>query len=326
MTPAAAPAPGPCRLQASAPSGASLAAHPDGRGARRRSALRSPRPPAATEGDVTGTSSWHEAVRPRRIPFWLRVDPRPADASPRPVSSRPASTRGIPAAAQSRVSRYRYPRARGQRRRAPPSPDRSRSSASCSTSPSQNFGVVVVSRARGRDGSSRASSPATTRTGSPATQRCRSCSTRTSPASVSAVLAAGACQAAPGHYDIVFDSRTAAGAGKFTFRFWVNDVDAAAPSGCCAPRRPRDDPVIVRVATAGRASTRAPPSRRSTARRRFTFSGSALRSTRAGSTRDATGFTSRSRTTRRRGTWRTSRAVLPEHPPPHRVVHRHPVP
>ena len=38
------------------------------------------------------------------------------------------------------------------------------------------------------------------------------------------VLAAGALSPAPGPYAIVFDSATRAGAGAFTFRFWVNDV------------------------------------------------------------------------------------------------------
>jgi len=38
------------------------------------------------------------------------------------------------------------------------------------------------------------------------------------------VLAAGALSPAPGSYAIVFDSATRAGAGAFTFRFWVNDV------------------------------------------------------------------------------------------------------
>jgi hypothetical protein len=38
------------------------------------------------------------------------------------------------------------------------------------------------------------------------------------------VLAAGALSPAPGRYAIVFDSATPAGAGRFTFRFWVNDV------------------------------------------------------------------------------------------------------
>ena len=36
--------------------------------------------------------------------------------------------------------------------------------------------------------------------------------------------ASGALRPAPGRYDIVFDSPGAATAGRFTFRYWVNDV------------------------------------------------------------------------------------------------------
>ncbi len=38
------------------------------------------------------------------------------------------------------------------------------------------------------------------------------------------VLAAGAVRPAPGTFDVVFDSPTPAGAGSFSFRFWVDDV------------------------------------------------------------------------------------------------------
>src|SRR4029077_6925088 len=38
------------------------------------------------------------------------------------------------------------------------------------------------------------------------------------------VLAAGAVRPPAGTYDVVFDSRTKAGAGSFTFRFWLDDV------------------------------------------------------------------------------------------------------
>ena len=37
------------------------------------------------------------------------------------------------------------------------------------------------------------------------------------------VLAAGTILPAAGQYDVVFDSPSAARAGAFTFRFWVND-------------------------------------------------------------------------------------------------------
>jgi hypothetical protein len=35
---------------------------------------------------------------------------------------------------------------------------------------------------------------------------------------------AGAVLPAPGDYDVVFDSGTVAGAGAFTFRFWIGDT------------------------------------------------------------------------------------------------------
>ncbi|MGZ8688689.1 MAG: hypothetical protein ACXWZP_09710, partial [Gaiellaceae bacterium] len=42
------------------------------------------------------------------------------------------------------------------------------------------------------------------------------------------VLAAGAVRPLPGSYDIVFDSPGAAGAGAYTFRYWLNDVTRPA--------------------------------------------------------------------------------------------------
>jgi hypothetical protein len=38
------------------------------------------------------------------------------------------------------------------------------------------------------------------------------------------VLAAGALSPVPGDYAVVFDSATRSGAGRFAFRYWVNDV------------------------------------------------------------------------------------------------------
>jgi hypothetical protein len=38
------------------------------------------------------------------------------------------------------------------------------------------------------------------------------------------VLAAGALSPVPGDYAVVFDSASRAGAGSFSFRYWVNDV------------------------------------------------------------------------------------------------------
>jgi hypothetical protein len=64
------------------------------------------------------------------------------------------------------------------------------------------------------------------------------------------VPAAGALRPAPGVYDIVFDSPTAAGAGSFRFRFWTNDV---APPKAAVVRRSvrKGDPIRLRVTDAG---------------------------------------------------------------------------
>jgi subtilisin family serine protease len=63
-------------------------------------------------------------------------------------------------------------------------------------------------------------------------------------------LAAGAITPMPGSYAVVFDSPTRAGAGAFTFRFWVDDT--APPSVRLATRSVRAGlPLRVRVRDAG---------------------------------------------------------------------------
>ncbi len=65
------------------------------------------------------------------------------------------------------------------------------------------------------------------------------------------VLAAAALSPLPGEFAVVFDSATRAGAGRFAFRFWVNDV---TPPTLRAPVRVvrRGDPI--RVAAIDRQS------------------------------------------------------------------------
>jgi subtilisin family serine protease len=64
------------------------------------------------------------------------------------------------------------------------------------------------------------------------------------------VLAAAALSPRPGEYGIVFDSPRASGAGKFTFRYWVNDV--TPPTVRLRTRSvQRGDPVRLRVTDAG---------------------------------------------------------------------------
>ena len=89
--------------------------------------------------------------------------------------------------------------------------------------PVANFGVVITSRARGVAVEPRVvvAGDESRLTGYPAL-----------PFNLNPYLeafgertpVAGAIRPLAGRYDVVFDSRTAAGAGAFTFRFWVDDV------------------------------------------------------------------------------------------------------
>ena len=64
------------------------------------------------------------------------------------------------------------------------------------------------------------------------------------------VLVAGALRPRPGSYDIVFDSPTTAGAGAYSFRFWVDDTRPPTVKIVQARVR-RSAPVLVRVTDAG---------------------------------------------------------------------------
>ncbi len=103
------------------------------------------------------------------------------------------------------------------------SPARKSSTASASVEVSRTSASSSLD-ADAEAASSRGSSPTSTRTGSPATRGFRSRRTRTCPRSSHPAPVAGALSPAPGDYAAVFDSPTRAGAGSFTFRYWVNDV------------------------------------------------------------------------------------------------------
>ena len=64
------------------------------------------------------------------------------------------------------------------------------------------------------------------------------------------MLAAGTILPAAGAYDVVFDSPSAARAGAFTFRYWINDVDAARADAADADREARR-PIVVAASDRG---------------------------------------------------------------------------
>jgi subtilisin family serine protease len=206
--------------------------------------------PSAGQGELSGYITLRNGVAERHVPFWARVSSA-ALAGQRPLALsgkdrvRSGTTQGRPAL----VTHYRYPedpsglgvntllagpelvyRIRIDRRIA-------------------NLGVVVTSR-----------SP----------------STRVEPRIVSGldenrltgvtalplianpylelygarILVAGALSPRPGEYSVVFDSPTKSGAGRFTFRYWVNDV--TPPTARLRSRAvPLATPVVISVSDAG---------------------------------------------------------------------------
>jgi hypothetical protein len=181
-------------------------------------------PPSARQGDVSGYIVLRRGDDARRIPFWGRVSV-PALAQHRPgialkrVGLHRATTAGRP----SLVTRFRYPEnptglgvttmLRG--------PElvylvgMGRGIA--------NFGVVITQRSPGTRVEPRVVEgfDENRLTGYAALPVAHNPYLHTFQ---EPVLAAGALSPAPGAYTIVFDSATSAGAGQFTFHFWVNDV------------------------------------------------------------------------------------------------------
>src|SRR4051794_28832700 len=165
-------------------------------------------------GDVSGFVVLAHGADTRRIPFWFSVSaPKLAGEKKLPLSRRgtyKSTTRGAPAL----ISRYRYPTTGDVDY---PGPERAYRISI--TGRPANFGVVVLSgravphvtfdgsedRLTGNTGLPFDINPYREQFGTP-------------------VAVAGVDVPAPGAYNVVFDTRSAAQAGAFTFRFWVNDV------------------------------------------------------------------------------------------------------
>jgi len=234
-------------LQASAPAGTGLTAPPtvDVPGTLSLSATTAP---DAAEGDVSGFLTLQKDAEVRRIPFWLRITRPRLAREPAALLATPGLHEGNTRGRLSLVHFYRYPR------RFPGG------SAGGLAGPEQvfrvvlgrpveNFGVAIVSRDPGVKVEPRvvAAGDENRLTGYTALP------VVLNPYLVGLydpVLAAGAVRPIAGTYDVVFDSRTTAGAGRFSFRFWVDDV--TPPSARLGSRRVLvGRPLVVRVADRG---------------------------------------------------------------------------
>jgi subtilisin family serine protease len=203
----------------------------------------------SAEGEVTGFVVLSRGPTTRRIPFWLRATAPQLGRDRRGRLSRPGTYRGNTKGRASRVACYRYP-SNPSAFGIPP----------CLRGPEQvfrfrlrrpaaNFGVAILSRGRGVR-----VQPRVVRAG----DENRLTGYAALPLNLNPYLptlgrlspTAGAVRPDPGTYDIVFDTPSRRGAGRFSFRFWVGDTQP--PKLRLLTRRlPRGGIIVVRVADRG---------------------------------------------------------------------------
>jgi subtilisin family serine protease len=163
-------------------------------------------------GDVTGFVVLTRGTDVRRIPFWFAVAGSRVGSST--LLRRPGVVRGTTKGAPSRINAYRYPTAGDGVWAGPERAYRVRI-----TGRPANFGAVTLSGAAlphvviGGNADHLAGYAGLPTDLNPYRN-----------AYGSSVPVAGAVLPAPGVYDIVFDTHTAAAAGRFSFRWWINDV------------------------------------------------------------------------------------------------------
>jgi subtilisin family serine protease len=177
----------------------------------------------ARGGNFEGYVELRRGQDVRRVPFWARVTAAEL-ARHKPLAlARAGTVRGTTSGQRALVSRYRYPESpRGvgvtQILRGPERVYRLRISK-----PVANFGVVITGLARG----SRVEPRVVARLDENRLTGYAGLPVNSNPyldEFHEPVLSAGALSPTPGDYAVVFDSATRAGAGAFTFRYWVNDV------------------------------------------------------------------------------------------------------
>jgi subtilisin family serine protease len=178
---------------------------------------------AAKQGDVMGWVVLTRGTVTRRIPFWLRVTVPQLGRDRHRTLNRPGIYQGNTRRGASRVGCYRYP-----------SNPSALGIAPCLHGPEQvfhivlkrqvaNFGVVLLSRARGTR-----VQPRVVRAG----DENRLTGYAGLPLNLNPYLStfdqfsptAGAVRPDAGAYDIVFDTPSRRAAGKFSFRLWIGDT------------------------------------------------------------------------------------------------------
>jgi subtilisin family serine protease len=200
----------------------------------------------APDAEVTGYVVLTRGAEKRRLPYWFRTGAArlaTAKATPlRRAGSYSSTTKGGAA----RVTSYSYPQSPSGLGFSAKLPGPERVFRLTLGRPATNFGVVVTSRAKGVRVEPRIVHAGDERrlTGYAALPFNLNPYLRTFG---NAVLAAGTILPAAGAYDVVFDSLSAARAGAFAFRFWIND--SAPPAVALKTKRVKVGTPLVVTAT-----------------------------------------------------------------------------
>ncbi|NUT55309.1 MAG: S8 family serine peptidase [Thermoleophilia bacterium] len=182
--------------------------------------VRTTRP---ADGEATGFVVLTRGADRLRIPYWFGTGTPALASAKRGVLRRPGVYKSTTKGGSSRVTRYRYPERPIGFGFAATLPGPERVFRVTLKRPAANFGVVLTSRNPGVRVEPRIVKAGDERrlTGYAALPFNLNPYLRTFG---ELVLAAGTILPAPGSYDVVFDSPSAARAGAFAFRYWVNDV------------------------------------------------------------------------------------------------------
>jgi subtilisin family serine protease len=204
----------------------------------------------AKDAELTGYIVLTRGADVRRIPYWLRTGAPKLGSAKRTLLRRTGIFSATTKGGTSRVAKYLYPERPSGFGFASELPGPERVFRVTLPRAAQNFGVVIT-----RHGPGVAVEPRIVQAG----DERRLAGYAALPYNLNpylrgfgdAVLAAGVILPAAGSYDIVFDSRSAARAGAFSFRYWLNDT--TPPTAVLrTPRVAAGRPVL--VATSDRGS------------------------------------------------------------------------
>jgi len=177
----------------------------------------------APAGDGSGFVIITRGAETRRIPYWLRVTAAQLEREPRRLLPKPGVYRGDTRLGRALVSSYRYPASPGALGVTTRLPGPEQVFRFVLRQPVANAGAVIISHARGTR-----ISPRLVRGGNEDSLAGFSALpiriNPYQPGYYAIEPVVGVFRPGPGRYDLVFDTPSRGSAGRFSFRFWIDDT------------------------------------------------------------------------------------------------------